>query len=75
MATMEAAEKEVAAAATPPPAAPAPERPKEVVIDLVGEPVMAYGEKIKKLTFRKPTGGDIMQLGDALSDRHQLADR
>ena len=44
-------------------AAPAPEKPKEVVIDLETA-VMANGEMVKKLTFRKPTGGDIMALDD-----------
>jgi len=40
-----------------------PVRKKEVVIEL-GQAVMANGEMIKKLTFRRPTGGDIMGLGD-----------
>ena len=43
--------------------APAKERPKEISIDLT-TPVQAHGETIKKLTFRRPTGGDIMALGD-----------
>jgi hypothetical protein len=38
-------------------------RVKEVTIDL-GTPVMAHGEMVKKLTFRRPTGGDIMGMGD-----------
>ena len=43
-------------------AAPAPvQRPKEVVIELT-TPVQANGEMIKKITFRRPTGGDIMGL-------------
>lgn len=41
----------------------APTRPKEIVIDLV-TPVQAHGEEIKQLKFRRPTGGDIMALGD-----------
>jgi hypothetical protein len=46
---------------------PAPEvekpkpKPKEVVIEL-NTPVMAHGEMISKITFRRPTGGDIMQM-------------
>jgi hypothetical protein len=39
-------------------------RVKEIVIDLE-TPVMAHGEMIKQLKFRRPTGGDIMALGDA----------
>jgi len=41
-------------------AAPAP-KPKEMTIDLQTA-VMANGDMVKKLTFRKPTGGDIMAL-------------
>jgi hypothetical protein len=45
----------------------APEKPKEkrkeIVIDL-NTPVMAHGEMLKKITFRRPTGGDIMSMGD-----------
>ena len=44
----------------------APEKPKrrtEIVIELT-TPVMAHGEMIKKITFRRPTGADIMSLGD-----------
>ncbi|MET3996000.1 hypothetical protein ABID65_007672 [Bradyrhizobium sp. S3.9.2] len=48
-------------------AAPAPvekpARPKEVVIDL-GTPVQAHGEMLSKITFRRPTGKDIMAIGD-----------
>jgi Phage tail assembly chaperone proteins, E, or 41 or 14 len=44
-------------------AAPAPTRPKEVVINLTW-PVQAHGEEVKQLKFRRPTGGDIMALGD-----------
>jgi len=40
-----------------------PVRPKEVTIEL-GTAVQANGEMVKKLTFRRPTGGDIMSLGD-----------
>jgi hypothetical protein len=39
------------------------ERPKEIVIDLE-DPVQAHGETIKQIKFRRPTGGDIMSLGD-----------
>ena len=39
------------------------ERVKEIVIDLE-TPVMAHGEMVKQLKFRRPTGGDIMALGD-----------
>lgn len=54
MATMEAVEK----------TEPKTEAPsKEILIDL-DTPVLAYGDMIKKLTFRRPTGGDIMALGD-----------
>jgi hypothetical protein len=52
------------AAATPEPAAPTKIRPKEIVIELTA-PVQAHGETIKKLTFRRPTGADVMALGDA----------
>jgi len=40
------------------------ERPKEITIDLT-TPVQAHGETIKKLTFRRPTAGDLIALGDA----------
>ena len=46
---------------------PAPavkDRPKEVVIKLT-TPVHAHGDMLKELKFRRPTGGDIMALGDA----------
>lgn len=39
------------------------ERVKEIVIDLE-TPVMAHGEMVKQLKFRRPTGADIMALGD-----------
>ena len=39
------------------------ERPKEIAIDLTTA-VMAHGEMIKKITFRRPTGADIMAMGD-----------
>jgi len=45
-------------------AEPVKERPKEVVINLT-TPVQAHGEMLKALKFRRPTGGDIMALGDA----------
>jgi hypothetical protein len=38
-------------------------RPKEIVIDLQ-TPVQAHGDMLKKITFRRPTGGDIMGLGE-----------
>src|SRR5262245_41091308 len=41
----------------------APARPKEVVIKLQ-TPVQAHGEMISELKFRRPTGGDIMGLGE-----------
>lgn len=44
-------------------AAPTQQRPKEIVIDLT-TPVQAHGETIKQLRFRRPTGGDIMSLGE-----------
>jgi hypothetical protein len=49
--------------------APAPEkdkpkeRPKEIEIELQ-TPVQAHGEMLKKMKFRRPTGGDIMEMGD-----------
>jgi hypothetical protein len=39
------------------------ERPKEIVIDLV-TPVQAHGEMLKQMKFRRPTGGDIMEMGN-----------
>ena len=39
------------------------ERVKEITIDL-NTAVMAHGDMIKKITFRRPTGADIMALGD-----------
>ena len=44
-------------------APPAPTRPKEITIELM-TPVLAYGDMLKKLTFRRPTGGDIMSMGE-----------
>jgi hypothetical protein len=40
-----------------------PARPKEITIKLT-TPVQAHGEMVKSLTFRRPTGGDIMAMGD-----------
>jgi hypothetical protein len=37
--------------------------PKEIVIEL-NTPVQAHGETIKKLTFRRPTGADLIAVGD-----------
>jgi hypothetical protein len=46
------------------PAAAAPaQKSNDVSVDL-DKPVMANGEMVKKITFREPTGGDIMSLGD-----------
>jgi hypothetical protein len=46
------------------PAAAAPaEKSKDIVIELE-KAVMANGELVKKLTFREPTGGDIMALDE-----------
>ncbi|MCA1452835.1 phage tail assembly protein [Bradyrhizobium sp. BRP22] len=56
----QAAEAAAAAAASAPAKA---ERVKEVVIDLTTA-VMANGEMIKQLRFRRPTGGDIMSMGE-----------
>lgn len=39
-------------------------RPKEIVIELTTA-VQANGEMVKKLVFRRPTGGDIMAMGDS----------
>lgn len=36
--------------------------PNEIVVDLE-QPVQAHGEMLKKMTFRKPTGGDLMAMG------------
>lgn len=44
-------------------AAPAKERPKEVVIKLA-VPVQAHGETLSEMKFRRPTGKDIMAIGD-----------
>jgi len=46
-----------------PPPAETRERPKEIKIDLVS-PVQAHGEMLKSITFRRPTGKDIMAIGD-----------
>jgi Phage tail assembly chaperone proteins, E, or 41 or 14 len=51
-----------AVAAPEPPKKEAPAR-REVVIKL-DTPVQAHGEMVKTLTFRRPTGGDIMSLGE-----------
>jgi hypothetical protein len=39
------------------------ERVKEIVIDLT-TPVQAHGDLLKQMKFRRPTGGDIMSLGE-----------
>jgi Phage tail assembly chaperone proteins, E, or 41 or 14 len=36
---------------------------KDIVVELT-VPVQAHGEEIKKLVFRRPTGGDLMALGE-----------
>jgi hypothetical protein len=38
-----------------------PVRRKEIIIEL-GTPVQAHGDMVKKLTFRRPTGGDVMAM-------------
>ena len=63
MAGENAARKEPMVAATAPTEVEKKDRPKEITIDLT-TPVMAHGDMVKKLTFRRPTGGDIMALGD-----------
>jgi hypothetical protein len=50
-----------AAEAVAAPAPKAPERVREVVVDL-HTPARAHGESIKQMKFRRPTGGDLMQL-------------
>jgi hypothetical protein len=37
--------------------------PKDIVVELTSS-VQAHGETINKLIFRRPTGGDLMALGD-----------
>jgi hypothetical protein len=54
---------EAAARKHEPVAAEPPARPKEIVIDLT-TPVQAHGETLKQMKFRRPTGGDIMAMGD-----------
>jgi hypothetical protein len=50
-------------AAAPPPAEAKSSAPvRELTIDLEF-PVMAHGDTVKKLTFRRPTGGDLMAMG------------
>jgi hypothetical protein len=60
---VEAVRKPEQAPAEPPPAPARVTRPKEITIELQA-PVQAHGEMVKKLTFRRPTGGDIMAMGD-----------
>jgi hypothetical protein len=62
MADTNAARKPEAVKTDPPPVVK-PDRKKEITIELE-TPVMANGEMLKKITFRRPTGGDIMALGD-----------
>jgi hypothetical protein len=38
-------------------------RPKEITIEL-NTPVQAHGETLNKMTFRRPTGGDLITIGD-----------
>ena len=38
-------------------------KPPELEIDLK-YPAQAFGTPLKKLTFRRPTGGDLMSIGD-----------
>ena len=63
MATQEAMQAEPKIVEAPAEAAPPPARTKEISIDLE-MPVQAYGDMLKKITFRRPTGGDIMAMGD-----------
>ena len=44
-------------------AAAPPAETTDIVIDLK-KPVMANGEMVKKLTFREPTGADMVQIGE-----------
>jgi hypothetical protein len=51
--------------AAEPEAAARPKEPaKEITVDLQ-VPVQAFGETLKKLSFRRPTGADLMGLGDS----------
>jgi hypothetical protein len=46
---------------------PAPEQPQELPNEItvkLRKAVMAHGEMVKSLTFRAPTGGDCMMLGE-----------
>jgi hypothetical protein len=63
MATETNAARKPEAVKTDPPPVVKPDRKKEITIELE-TPVMANGEMLKKITFRRPTGGDIMALGD-----------
>ena len=47
-------------------------RPKEMVVEL-RKPVQAFGTTLTQLTFRRPTGADIMALGDAYPFSYDLA--
>lgn len=38
------------------------DHPKEITVELK-IPVQAHGDTLKKITFRRPTGGDLMTLG------------
>lgn len=54
----------VEAVVNEPEQAPAkPERLREIVVDLL-TPAQAHGDIYKQLKFRRPTGGDIMKLGE-----------
>jgi Phage tail assembly chaperone proteins, E, or 41 or 14 len=46
-----------------PPASTPPARLKQITIKLT-TPVQAHGDMLKEITFRRPTGGDIMAMGD-----------
>jgi hypothetical protein len=66
---VEAVAKQVAVEAPPTenPAADAPppkKRLKEITVDLE-MPVPAHGETLSKITFRRPTGADLIAMGDA----------
>lgn len=63
MAEAATARRHEQAAAELPAAEKPKERPKEIVIDLA-TPVQAHGDMIKQIKFRRPTGGDIMEIGE-----------
>ena len=46
----------------------------DIVVELK-KPVMANGEMVKTLTFREPTGADMLQLGEKWPVNIDWADR